>query len=601
MKNVISVIVDSVYSECLGTGRTEISSTPFIDTLIQEGLYAPNTYSFGPYTDAATKGLYCFEPTLDNYGFYFSINAAHATNFQVFMTAGYETIAFYYPYYLLSKKTSRYIDHSVFTSGFLFESVWNGKYKYYSERYANGLLEDIEWELLIMLTDMLFDSWLQFYQDVAKNPLSGVIISKMKDVENDGYSKLEKEFEIYLNDRKEYIKILLKQGMKHKLAYINDYDFDKRVDCQFLDQKVMKKYAGFFRKIYSKNIRQNIRNRNVKLWKVASSIKFFFTRKNEDVRYMINTGLLLASTRLMKKRMSSGNWQLNASANKQVEVLIDILKNREKNKPFYVSIHVEEPHHNVSFFSYDSTDEKLIKEEVEYLTPLVDNCGKTYKGNLMYQLSLRYTDLCIKRLFDYLRASGLDDNTTVLIVADHGTSYSFNPIRNSVTNNFYDENYHIPLLVWSKGMNQMRVNGFYNSADVFPTLFDIVGISSPVQTEGMSVLKQPQGRQYVIHEYTGPGCPDMLSKEIWIAVRSTRYLIGYKVKLAHGMKIHSPDEVYDLEKDPKQLKNVNTSFNELYKNSDFKMLVNAAETRFRDIMKQTKEFICHLDSFSACR
>ena len=108
--NVIVILLDSVYSQCLGTGRTERSSTPFIDRLITEGLYTPNMYSMGPYTDAATKALFCSEPTMNGFGYYFGINASK-NHFEVFHDNGYEIFGFYYPYYHVGRKTSKIIDH----------------------------------------------------------------------------------------------------------------------------------------------------------------------------------------------------------------------------------------------------------------------------------------------------------------------------------------------------------------------------------------------------------------------------------------------------------------------------------------------------------
>lgn len=94
MNNVITILVDSVFSECISSRKTKASSTPFIDTLLKDSIYTPNMYSFGPYTNAATKGLYCSVPTLEDYGYYFGINASEYNPYRLFKENGYETYGF---------------------------------------------------------------------------------------------------------------------------------------------------------------------------------------------------------------------------------------------------------------------------------------------------------------------------------------------------------------------------------------------------------------------------------------------------------------------------------------------------------------------------
>ena len=42
-KNVIVLLIDSLTSNCIGNGRTKESTTPFLNTLLTNNIYAPNT------------------------------------------------------------------------------------------------------------------------------------------------------------------------------------------------------------------------------------------------------------------------------------------------------------------------------------------------------------------------------------------------------------------------------------------------------------------------------------------------------------------------------------------------------------------------------
>ena len=256
MKSVITILIDSVFSKCIGKGVTEISSTPFIDKLAKQGIYAPNVYSFGPYTDAATKGLYCGQPTLDDFGFYYCINGSKSNHFRIFKERGYETFGFYYPYYLLSEKTEQYIDHSIYISGFLYESVWNGKLKQYGDIKNREGLTDFDYQVLEKCLDMVFQCWIKFYNNLGNQEYSNLIVNRLKEPnagEEQGAEALGKEYNKYLINKRKYIDSVLVEGMNHALAKINDYNFDKHINTDLLKNAVYREQKTFFNEIYKKN------------------------------------------------------------------------------------------------------------------------------------------------------------------------------------------------------------------------------------------------------------------------------------------------------------------------------------------------------------
>lgn len=603
MKNVISILIDSMCSDNVGKTLTGISSTPFIDLLKNNSIYAQNVYSYGPYTDAATKGLYCSSPTLNNYGFYYGLNAEKSNHYKVFKEAGYETYGIYYPYYLISKKTSKYIDHSIYNSGFCYESVWNGKFKYYSEKKKTNKLTRIEYVLLEKQVNMVFDSWKTFYNNAAKT--NQRIISKIKVFNNDissGVLKLDEEIQKFNNNKLEYIDSLLEQGMDHDIAKINEYDWNKQINKKNV-KRVCRNNRLLFSRIFFYNFYLNIKNRNIKIKNIFYRfLRFLCKKEKKDLRYVINSILLLFSPIQLEYKSLKKNWKYECSANAEINEIINIIKERNNEKPFYISMHAEDPHNYMSFFSYDSDDYNTIAEEIEYIKPLIYGCSKEFKGNLVYQLSLRYIDICIKRLYDFLEAENLLDDTIVLITADHGSSYTFNPIRDSVVNNFYTENYKIPLIIYNKDMKENikgEYKGMYSSADIFTTLYDIANVESGNVANGLSIIKNGDGRKYIITEYTGPGCPDLLSKEVWISIRNREYILAYIIDLKKPI-IDKPVELYDVVNDPKQLHNICYKYEEIYRNNDcIKEMVFEIKKRFNEIMDSTNSFIENINNFVA--
>jgi len=503
MKNAITLLIDSVYSETLGTKKTEISSTPFIDTLLEKSVFAPNIYSYGPYTDAASKGLYCANRTLDDYGYFFGLVSSDYNHFKLFKENGYETYGVYYPYYLLPSKIEKDIDHSLYTSGFKYTSVWGGKFEYYAKQKKNRELTQQEYNLLIECMRMVFDCWSIFYRNLENKEGSADIVKgtynpKINSTDKQG---LDSEIEKFNADPIGYMNCVLDMGMQHPLAKINGYDYGCDRDFDFV-REIYIKNAAFFKKLSRVNVCKNLFNNPISIKKSFESIcNFVKTKDSAELRYFGNYGMLLSHTELMKKRSLSSKWQDLASLNKQIEVLLQNLDKKESDTPFYASLHALEPHHNISFFSFDSFNQELIKEELDYIAPLIDGCGKKFRGNLLYQLSLRYVDFCIKKLFSELENRGLLEDTVIMLVSDHGTSYTFDPVRTRVVNTFHKENYNIPMLIWDNDLPKEMAgeyDGTFCSDDIYPTLCDVLGLKAPKQFVGSSIIKNPNGREYVI-------------------------------------------------------------------------------------------------------
>ena len=122
-----------------------------------------------------------------------------------------------------------------------------------------------------------------------------------------------------------------------------------------------------------------------------------------------------------------------------MEAAKKMLEKRDTSKPFYLSMHVMDPHNYLECFSYDVQDERIIAEEMKVLDDYLDSVGTNFIGNILYFMSLRYFDYYLEKFCNDLKEKGLWDNTALLIVADHGSSYSFHPLHGARLNCFNDE------------------------------------------------------------------------------------------------------------------------------------------------------------------
>lgn len=589
--NAICIFVDSVVWDYVGTNKEEISATPFLDSLKKEGLVANKLYSHGPYTDAATRSLFTGRNCLDDYGYYFKLNTSPITHYKLFHDAGYETYDFHYPYYIKGNEVNKSIDHRVYIGGFEYASEWGGLYYYYSDIAKERQLTDLEIKLLAKRMQYMFESWELYLTDAINHPETLVIYDKAFN-NYDAAAALDvliKEHELFKNNTKQYVNDFVQQGKNHKLASLDATTIEAYMSPQFMSEYVEKKYRKLFKKIERNNAKAN-------WWRTLPSLKRFFwslrkaikTKDSSYLLFIVNYFLSLSQMRMMKKRWKLPRWQYGHSARMDYEAAVDILKYRDnKEKPFYMFFHLGEPHNNIAFFTFDIQDKKVIDEELRVIEEYVDKVGTNFKGNLIYLLSLVYTDYTIKKFCDSLKDLGLWDNTSLLFISDHGSSYTFDPIHNRRVNCFDEECYHIPMLIRHPGMKPVEINTYQYSKDVFPTFADVLGIPQSEYFKGRSMLKEIEPRPYIVTEYMGPGCPDISSRRIWFSGRDQNYIVAYKVGIFEDFNDGDLAEVYDLSKDPNGYYNINDKIDK----AKIQYLLDAIKERYEEIKHDTNKFL----------
>lgn len=589
MNNVLCILIDSVIWESIGRQRTKVSTTPFIDTLKGESLVANKLFSYGPYTNSATRSLYTGRPALDDFGYYFQLNTAPTNHYKAFHDAGYETYGFYYPYYIIGEGIKQYVDHTTYLAGFIFTSEWGGIYRHYTEIQKTRELNETEFALLIKRTTLMFDVWIDFYNDLIEHPETGELIREIvSDFDVKGALEiLKNEFNSFKESPKDYLLNLLDQGEKHILANLDNIDVDKLIDRSYLNERIYGKFKSFFKLIDKNNKKANK--------SLRPGIKRFFkgirrrvkTKDAHELDFLINyLGLRYAVDKL--KKDSQTHWQDIPSARVQLDYAASVLEKRGRERPFFMSLHFLEPHNRVSFFTFDVQDETVHDEEFNMLTSYAKDLGSDFKGSITYYLSVRYVDYCIERFCTRLKELNLWNNTTLLLVADHGSSYSFCPLHNTKVNCFDEECYHVPMYIRHPGMIGREIDGYYNSKDILPTLFDVLGLSKPDGMTGVSMIDDNSPcKDYVLTEYMGPGCPDMSSKYIWYSARDAHFMVAYKVRALESFDHGFICEAYDLEKDPEALYNIADTI----KTEKIQYLLDHIKERHTHVKKQTEIFL----------
>ncbi len=172
--------------------------------------------------------------------------------------------------------------------------------------------------------------------------------------------------------------------------------------------------------------------------------------------------------------------------------------------------------------------------------------SQTYKDHL-YDGEIAYADSALANFLAYLKKLGRYENSVIVVVGDHGEGLGE---HHEDTHGIflYDSTTHVPLIVKlpSRSNAAKVVDAQVRTTDILPTVLDLLHASVPVKLDGESLKPYFGGAEFASR--TAFGETDYPLRFGWAPLRSVR---------AEGFKfIEAPKpELYDLQKDPGELKN----------------------------------------------
>ncbi len=560
-KNILLFIIDSLnYSH---VKQSDIELMPFLNELKKTGISCENMYSQAPYTEAAVMNLYCGQDVLDNGGYILRFKNAKKTIFEVMKEHGYKTYYNSYQPQCHPSSVRRGIDDLYYNVGYDLGALWSYRLGHYAELYKRGALSEIDYRTLYEIFDDNFSEWIRFIDDVLSKNNSVSLING-----NDAEYKPQKvkeavtsQYAAYLQDKKIYINDILTNGKSHPIFFIPAYVQHNKIKDRTILAKVKEEYRPLLKRIKRMNTRLNLQNTrglaNGTLHKFGNAIshpgKVTVKELTKSAYLMVNEILDLD---LFQRINEDCDWFKNApSGISHINHYIKWAKSQEKAQPHFACIHIDDIHNPEEFFTYDSENMDLLCKEKRDAEELLDKIPTSYHGNITHELSLRYIDNVLKYLYESMAAEKLLDNTCIVICADHGFSFSGNPIRDSFVINLYLENYNIPCVITGAGIDGKRIEKLCTSKDIPATICDLAFGNVPEEFTGISVLKDDEYTCVDI-EYCGGGCPDLYRRELKIAAFNKEYFVGTLGMLDEPLDDKMITEVYNLHEDPFQMHNL---------------------------------------------
>lgn len=287
--------------------------------------------------------------------------------------------------------------------------------------------------------------------------------------------------------------------------------------------------------------------------------------------------------RLSQYKANRNLWKQEGESVTQItaQTAIRWLNENYNQRPFY--LHVE------SFNSHEPWDppQRFLDKywhgpytpsfiEPPYDTvPLSDSIKQRFRAN--YAGAVSDVDYWVGNLLDTIDQFNLFENSVVVFMSDHGAMLGEHgqflkgpdKLRGQVT--------HIPLLIRTPGMQYAgkKVGGFVQVQDLPPTLLHLLGLKPPSRMTGTNFWPLVTGetakiRDYVVQTYGWVGAvrnEQWNYSEIW---KPEARQDQYHAYPGAPLRIYKP-QLYNLKKDPKELKNVVDQYPEVARHMSAKM------------------------------
>lgn len=109
-----------------------------------------------------------------------------------------------------------------------------------------------------------------------------------------------------------------------------------------------------------------------------------------------------------------------------------------------------------------------------------------------YEQGIRRFDKNLVPFFDYLKQSGILQNTIVIITGTHGEAFGEHGGYLHSEDKLFDEEIRVPLLIRVPSVSRSTNNTLIQSIDIFPTILGLTGIKKVPELSGIDVGGQLQ-------------------------------------------------------------------------------------------------------------
>jgi len=240
------------------------------------------------------------------------------------------------------------------------------------------------------------------------------------------------------------------------------------------------------------------------------------------------------------------------------------------SEPFFMFLHGYDVHGQYelaeskrSSLSYTGALDGSIKEQAKLREKGLENIetpgapahlnGELSEGDAaylkqVYDLKVRDADERLGSFITRLKTLGVYDNSVIIIVSDHGDEFmEHDGLDHGAT--LYQEQLHVVSLIRFPGYGRRQdIRTPVRTIDVFPTVFDALGLEGPARADGVSLLPLLRGEKLELDVYAESDYRLFVHQRM---VREGPYKLI--LDLLDGQR-----ELYNLAEDPGEAKDISS-------------------------------------------
>lgn len=186
-----------------------------------------------------------------------------------------------------------------------------------------------------------------------------------------------------------------------------------------------------------------------------------------------------------------------------------------RDRRFFVWVHFMEPHspynapRNYDHFKTPDDDPDLYDDNQQEGSKLrslaiLGDPHAIHRLQQLYASKILYVDHYVGELLKTVSDLGLQKNTIIVLVSDHGELLYAHPKDFNMADHrsVYDADLHVPLIFRGPGIpSGKRVDALVSHYDLLPTLLDLDGIAAPGGLDGTSLKPILSGQTSAVHPY----------------------------------------------------------------------------------------------------
>lgn len=187
-----------------------------------------------------------------------------------------------------------------------------------------------------------------------------------------------------------------------------------------------------------------------------------------------------------EEQIKPGTWSAEFETDKAIEFMEN---KRDGEQPFALFLSYNPPH-----LPYELVPDRYYDRFRDMDVDYRDNVPESMRQGILETQTRQYfaavagIDEQFGRLCDYLKERGMEENTIVVLSADHGEMLGSHGLMSK--NIWYEESLHIPLMIRQKGRIEPKENPvIVASPDHMPTVLGLLDIGVPETCQGYDHAK----------------------------------------------------------------------------------------------------------------